>query len=373
MMTASVLMASLVSMDSVPISARSPQSDHPFGQEPILEPRLVAEGIISTEGTEAQCTLSPDGKSFYFTKFIPGFYGFRDVLRISRSAGQNGQTDLFEFSPLVGSAATQTPATRFRADFFRQFEDAASKLENTHRSLARQPGITETEVGLASPPQASQHERVVIESEGWKIVGDLLVPRSPRPVPAVLMLNGVARDRTPYRELADELARLGIASLRVDLRGHGESTNLGKFVPYQTLSLLEESDRDVAAALELLRGDKRIDPARVGLVGASYSGEAMMVAGKRNGYGAAYVALSPGSLSDESIAAIDKHKLPWLLVVSRHERHLKEVAQALRDQSRTAEFLELSGTEHATNLLGAHTDLSVRIAVWFRHKLRAGD
>jgi hypothetical protein len=50
---------------------------------------------------------------------------------------------------------------------------------------------------------------------------------------------------------------------------------------------------------------------------------------------------------------------------------LKEVVQALREQSRTAEFLELSGTEHATRLLPAHPDLAERIAVWFRYKLNA--
>lgn len=223
--------------------------------------------------------------------------------------------------------------------------------------------------GQSSMPPVDRPERVEIESDGWKIVGDLLVPPSARPVPAVLMLNGAARDRTPYREMSDHLARLGIASLRIDLRGHGESTNVGKYVPGENLPILAETHHDVAAAFRFLKADKRIDPAKIGVVGASYSGEFMMIAGRESGYGAAYVALSPGSLSDESIAAIDQHKLPWLLVVSRHERHLKEVAQALRDQSRTAEFLELNGAEHATRLLGDHPDLSEWIAVWFRHKL----
>jgi dienelactone hydrolase len=212
---------------------------------------------------------------------------------------------------------------------------------------------------------------VEIESDGWKIIGDLVVPEAKGPVPAVLMFNGAARDRTPYRELAEQLARLGIASLRADLRGHGESINRGKFVPGQNLEILENTDRDVAAAFAFLKANKRIDGSRIGFIGASYSGEYMMIAGKKAGYAAAYVALSPGSLSDESIALIDQHKLPFLLVVARHERYLKEVAQALRDQSRTAEFLELSGTEHATRLLPAHPDLAERIAVWFRYKLNA--
>lgn len=221
--------------------------------------------------------------------------------------------------------------------------------------------------------QTPSGERVGIESDGWRIIGDLLVPEAKVPLPAVLLFNAAARDRTQYRELAERLARFGIASLRVDLRGHGESINLGKFVPSEGTALIADSDHDVAAAFAFLRADKRIDPARIGMVGASYSGEMMMIAGRKTGYAAAYVALSPGSLSDESIAAIDQHSLPWLLVVSRHEKYLKEVAQALRDQSRTAEFLELSGTEHATRLLPAHPDLTERIAVWFRYKLRTAE
>lgn len=213
-------------------------------------------------------------------------------------------------------------------------------------------------------------ERVEIESDGWKIIGDLLLPRSPSPMPALILLNGAAVDRSHYEGMAEELARVGIASLRVDLRGHGESVNLGKFVPGDG-EFLAASSHDVAAAFQFLRADKRIDPARIGMVGASYSGEAMMVAAKQVGYAAAYVGLSPGSLSDESIAAIDAHNVPFLLVVARHERYLKEVAQALRDQSRTAEFLELSGTEHATRLLRAHPGLAARLALWFRVKLVA--
>jgi len=231
--------------------------------------------------------------------------------------------------------------------------------------LAVSPSVSLT---LAHP---SDSKRVEIQSDGWKIAGDLVVPEAKTPVPAVLMLNGAARDRTDYRGMAGHLERLKIASLRIDLRAHGESVNLGRFVPGETNALLENSDHDVAAAIRFLKADKRIDAARIGVVGASYSGEMMMIAGKKAGYAAAYVGLSPGSLSDESIAAIDQHQLPWLLVVARHERHLKEVAQALRDQSRTAEFLELSGTEHATRLLGAHPDLAERVAVWLRSRLNA--
>jgi dienelactone hydrolase len=231
---------------------------------------------------------------------------------------------------------------------------------------------TATALAAAASAQRSQsftEQRVIIQSEGWQIVGDVALPASKTPLPAVIMLNRANGNRAPYAVLAEQLVRNGIAALRLDLRAHGESTNLGRFIPGKNVEILRFSEQDVLAALSFLKKDKRIDPARIGLVGSSYSGEEMMEAGRAGGYVAAYVALSPGSLTDESIADIDAKKLPFLLVVARHERHLKEVAQAFRDRSRTGEFWELSGTEHATGLLTDHPGLAERLAVWFRQKL----
>jgi dienelactone hydrolase len=236
-----------------------------------------------------------------------------------------------------------------------------------------QPSAVETTTTEIAPAAAAAaaptRARVVIESGPWQLHADLVVPGALEPVPAVILLNKAAGERGVYKELAEHLLRQGIASLRLDLRGHGESINQGIFVPDRGTAILDGSADDVAAAYRMLRADPRIDGSRIGLVGASYSGEVMMEAGRTVGFGAAYVGLSPGSLSDESIAAIDRAHLPWLLVVSRHERHLTEVVAALRETSRTGELLELSGTAHATNLLAAHPDLAERLALWLRQRL----
>jgi len=216
--------------------------------------------------------------------------------------------------------------------------------------------------------RAYSAERVTIESGGWRIVGDFVVPHAGAPTAAVVLLNQAAGDRAVYVELADQLARCGIASLRLDLRGHGESTNLGRFDPRAGTSILDGSEQDIVAAVTFVTHDRRIDPGRIGFVGASYSGELMMEAARLTKFGAAYVALSPGSLSDASITAIDREHIPFLLVVSRHERHVAEVVQAVRNQSRMAELLELNGNEHATDILVTHRGLAEIIAVWFRQQ-----
>jgi dienelactone hydrolase len=214
-----------------------------------------------------------------------------------------------------------------------------------------------------------------LQVEGWRIIGDLVKPRAPRPIPAVLLLNKAAGDRQVYAGLAARLAERGIASLRLDLRGHGESVNQGKFIPTsppEQRLMLEGEDQEIAAATRYLQGLPGIDARRLGYVGASYSGEMMMVAARKHGYGKAYVALSPGSFSEESLAGIDQTQLPFLFVRSTQERSraMQEFYTNLRQRSRTAQFLEVGGTEHATDALIAHPELAEIIAVWLAHKLR---
>ena len=85
----------------------------------------------------------------------------------------------------------------------------------------------------SSRPDNATEVRVVVPNDGWELVGDLRLPASQQAAPAVLMLNKAADDRTVYEALAVHLANKGVASLRLDLRGHGESINLGRFVPYE--------------------------------------------------------------------------------------------------------------------------------------------
>jgi len=217
----------------------------------------------------------------------------------------------------------------------------------------------------------SPGRRVVIENGGWELVGDLTLPRGAGRFPVVLLLNKAAGDRTAYHSLAAELAARGIASLALDMRGHGESTNLGIFTPGENAdrTLIWDSQSDVDAAVRWLRARPEIDGSRVGIVGASYSGEEMAEVGRLAGYEKVYVALSPGSFSDASIEGIDSSGADWLLVVSRDERYLKEIAAETRIRSRSVEVWELSGAEHATDLLGTHDDLAERIAVWIDTRL----
>ncbi len=96
----------------------------------------------------------------------------------------------------------------------------------------------------------------------------------------------------------------------------------------------------------------------------------MAEAGREHGYGQAYVALSPGSFSEESILAIDSSGVPWLFITSKDERFLREITASLQEQSQTVELVIVPGTRHATDILEAHPDMAERVAVWLAQRLR---
>ncbi|HRH41258.1 MAG TPA: hypothetical protein PKY82_06395 [Pyrinomonadaceae bacterium] len=219
----------------------------------------------------------------------------------------------------------------------------------------------------------AKETRIVIENDGWNLIGDLQIPKSKKLVSAVILLNKANGNRQVYEKLASHLAENGIASLRIDLRGHGESINKGKFVPFQenATEILNDTDKDIFAITKYLKAVKGIDPNRIGFVGASYSGEEMAVSARKNGYEKAYVALSPGSFSEESVKAIDSSKAAWFFIKSVDERArtLKDFFATIRRQSKTAQTMEIAGDKHATDILDSNPELAEMIAIWFKYHL----
>jgi len=109
---------------------------------------------------------------------------------------------------------------------------------------------------------------------GVKLVGTLTLPSDKGVFPAVLLISGSGpQDRNetiynhrPFLILADYLTRQGIAVLRVDDRGVGEST--GDF----SQATSEDFASDVLAGVEYLKTHKEIDPKKIGLIGHSEGG-----------------------------------------------------------------------------------------------------
>jgi len=119
-------------------------------------------------------------------------------------------------------------------------------------------------------------EEVIYENKeaGITLAGTLTLPSGNSPFPAVLLITGSGpQDRNetiynhrPFLILADYLTRQGIAVLRVDDRGVGEST--GDF----SQATSENFASDVLAGVEYLKTRKEINPKKIGLIGHSEGG-----------------------------------------------------------------------------------------------------
>ncbi len=107
-----------------------------------------------------------------------------------------------------------------------------------------------------------------------RLAGTLTLPPGDGPFPAVVLVAGSGpntRDEPIFGHqiflvLADHLTRQGIAVLRYDKRGTGEST--GDYAKATTLDFAA----DVEAGMAFLRSRKDIDPRHVGLIGHSEGG-----------------------------------------------------------------------------------------------------
>ncbi len=112
----------------------------------------------------------------------------------------------------------------------------------------------------------------------------LTIPKNKKKYPLAILISGTGQHDRNYtyvgREfftvLADELARKGIASLRVDDRGIGKTT--GDFKESTTGDFAD----DVDAQIEYLKSDKNIDASHIGLIGHSEGGIIASIVSARN-------------------------------------------------------------------------------------------
>ncbi|TDQ50738.1 alpha/beta hydrolase [Actinorugispora endophytica] len=111
-------------------------------------------------------------------------------------------------------------------------------------------------------------ERVVFQSEGVELVGDLRIPgAADAPVPAIALsgpLTGVKEQVTGH--YAHRLTQAGFATLAFDHRGFGESGGLRGHEDTQGKLA------DLRAAVGLLAADPRVDADRIALVGVCLGG-----------------------------------------------------------------------------------------------------
>lgn len=162
------------------------------------------------------------------------------------------------------------------------------------------------------PAQPYRELEITFASGGVILAGTLTLPAAPGPHPAVVLISGSGdqgRDSDFFglrffAVIADHLTRQGIATLRFDDRGVGDSGGDG----LQTT--IADRIGDVRAAVEWLRQRPELDAARIGLVGHSEGGMIAPEAAIQTGGVAAVALLAGVATTGETLL---REQLPLLM------------------------------------------------------------
>ncbi len=139
---------------------------------------------------------------------------------------------------------------------------------------------------LEGAPLAKMHPVVIQSRDGLKLVSYFTLPvwstgqgrtRPEDPLPMVLLVHGGpwGRDQWGYHPFHQLLANRGYAVLSVNFRG---STGFGKdFINASNLEWGAKMHDDLMDAVEWAVGEGIADPQRVGIMGGSYGGYAVLV------------------------------------------------------------------------------------------------
>jgi pimeloyl-ACP methyl ester carboxylesterase len=203
------------------------------------------------------------------------------------------------------------------------------------------------------------------------IVGDW-VP-SPRMIGVAILLHMMPETRASWAMVQIALSRKGIASLAIDLRGHGDSVkttdgftlNYKEFTEEDHLTTID----DVRAALDWVR-KRGVDMSRIVLVGASIGANIALNELTDEPHIAGAVLLSPGEnyhgfegmedvgyvLPDHQLVIVSAEDDPESFGVSR-----RMYAEACCTKK---SFVPYTAGGHGTNLLKSDPSLAEKIADW---------
>ncbi len=115
-------------------------------------------------------------------------------------------------------------------------------------------------------------ETVQLHSLGDELAGILFLPAATGPAPVLIICHGAGEFKENYFELCELLAGRGVATLAIDMHGHGQSAGERYYVN------MRQWVADVQAAIDFLLTHSKIDGKRIGAFGLSSGGTAILEA-----------------------------------------------------------------------------------------------
>lgn len=258
-----------------PTATPSPQPTAP----PTATPQPAAQdesdfagrwtGTLDVQGTELDVTVNlvADGDGLAGTIDVPAQGATGVELDNVRAEGNQLSFELSAGSNVAAFSGERTADDTIVGELEQAGVQMALTLERGAAEAAAEP----------TEPVPYEVEDVTFENGDVTLAGTLTLPDRQGPHPAVVLISGSGPqnrdeeiasipDYEPFQVIADHLTRHGIAVLRYDDRGVGESTG------NHWTATSADFAADAEAGLAFLRRRAEIDPEQVGLLGHSEGG-----------------------------------------------------------------------------------------------------
>jgi len=205
----------------------------------------------------------------------------------------------------------------------------------------------------SAPSESMSPSNVTVSgAQGLGLKGTY-TPAAPA-APAVLLLHMYGTDRRSWSPFTEVLAAAGLASLAIDLRGHGDTGGSEDW---------DLAQGDVEAAFEWLRTNPGVDPSRVAIVGASIGANlALVQTASHPGDVAAAALLSPGmDYFRVKIAGLaqETNGVPLFLAAAENDGYSAETVRILAGEAPGDPTLTVfDGAAHGTDMFASHPELA---------------
>ena len=217
-------------------------------------------------------------------------------------------------------------------------------------------------LGLAAESQKKDVD--IKATDGANLKGSYFSPG--RPGPAILLLHQCNMDRHAWDGLAMDLANAGFHVLTLDFRGFGDSGRTTDQA--QRTSMREKWPGDVDTALEYLKSQKGVDPARLAAGGASCGVTQSSDLAARHHEIKALMVLSGTTTETTRTYVTSTPSLPVFGAASEGDTNaakgIREAVAASKNPHSTVKIY--AGTEHGVPMFAKNPELEPMIVSWLQ-------
>lgn len=168
-------------------------------------------------------------------------------------------------------------------------------------------------------------------NDGFYLTGDLYVPANATiksKVPMVILLHSIGGSKIDWNQFPNDILKLNVAVLNMELRGHGKSIINKKNKPkywqnFKSTEFQKYPDDVIKAISYVGENYPNVDTGNVAIVGSNIGANAAVIAGSKLSYKIKnLVLLSPTTSSkglDTRIPLVNYGKHPTLIMVSKSD------------------------------------------------------